>query len=105
MIQEALTEAARFREKQVRLKILMDKLALLTQSERDILDFVMAGVANKVIARELGLCQRMVEVHRASIMAKMQVDSLAELVTLVNQADNVEQGRRTLNTLSRKDLQ
>ena len=44
---------------------------LLTRLER---------FANKVIAAELGVCERTVEIHRAHVMQKMQVHSLAELV-------------------------
>ena len=52
--------------------------------EEQVLDLVMAGKPNKVIATDLGLSQSTIEVHRANTMKKMKVDSLAELVTLVN---------------------
>jgi FixJ family two-component response regulator len=90
-IQEALARNTRFRQKQAIQKAIREKLVLLTQREREVLGLVMAGKANKVIARELGLCQRTVEVHRAGIMEKMQVDSLAELITLANKANYIEQ--------------
>ena len=90
-IQEALARDTRFRQKQAVQKSIRDKLVLLTQREREVLDLVMAGKANKVIACELGLSQRTVEVHRTGIMEKMQVDSLAELITLVDKADYLEQ--------------
>jgi FixJ family two-component response regulator len=48
----------------------------------------MAGKLNKVIASELGLSHRTVEVHRASIMEKMGVDSVAELVILINNTES-----------------
>lgn len=83
-IQEALARDTQFRQKQAVQKAAQDRLALLTPRERQVLDLVRAGKANKVIARELGLSLRTVEVHRAGIMGKLQVDSLAELVVLAN---------------------
>ena len=90
-IQEALARDTRFRQKQAIQKAIREKLVLLTQREREVLGLVMAGKANKVIACELGLSQRTVEVHRAGMMEKMQVDSLAELITLANKANYIEQ--------------
>ena len=89
-IQEALARDARLRQKQAVQKAAQDRLALLTQREREVLDLVRVGKANKMIARELGLGLRTVEVHRAGIMGKMQVDSLAELVSLANTASPEE---------------
>jgi FixJ family two-component response regulator len=90
-IQEALAQDTLFRQKQAVQKTARDKLVLLTQREQEVLDLVKAGKANKVIAHELGLSQRTIEVHRAGIMEKMQADSLAELITLANKANHIEQ--------------
>jgi two-component system response regulator FixJ len=49
---------------------------------------VIAGKANKVIASELGLSPKTVEVYRAHVMKKMQADSLADLVRLGILSDN-----------------
>ena len=46
------------------------------------LDRLVAGKANKVIAHELGISPRTVEVYRANVMTKMQADSLSELVRM-----------------------
>lgn len=56
------------------------RFASLTPREREVMELVTAGKANKVIAAELGLSPKTVEVHRAAVMDKMQADSVAELV-------------------------
>lgn len=58
-------------------------LAALTQRERDVLHRVAAGKLNKVIADELAVSMRTVEVYRARVYAKLQVRSAAELATLL----------------------
>ena len=56
------------------------RLESLTAREREVLGLVVAGKANKEIAAALGLSPKTVEVHRAHVMSKMAVDSLAELI-------------------------
>jgi len=58
------------------------RFALLTPREREVMLLVAEGRPNKVVATRLGLSTRTVEVHRAKVMEKMQVKSLAELVRL-----------------------
>ncbi|MCV0369538.1 MULTISPECIES: response regulator FixJ [Filomicrobium] len=59
------------------------RLDSLTDRERQVMEGVVAGQPNKTIAFELNISPRTVEVHRANVMAKMQVKSLPELVRLV----------------------
>jgi two-component system response regulator FixJ len=62
------------------------RLAALTPRERDVLRHLVAGSPNKIVAYELGISTRTVENHRARLMVKMRVDSLAELVRLALEA-------------------
>ena len=57
----------------------------LTPREKQVMELVVQGKANKVIAGDLEVSQRTVEIHRARVMEKMQVRSLAQLVRMVMQ--------------------
>jgi two-component system CheB/CheR fusion protein len=58
------------------------RIAGLTKREREVMDLVVAGLANKDISARLGINQRTVETHRAAVMKKMGASSLSELVRL-----------------------
>jgi two-component system response regulator FixJ len=58
------------------------RLALLTPREREVLEGLVAGRANKVIAFDLDISPRTVEIHRARVMEKMQARSLSQLVRI-----------------------
>jgi len=85
-IQEALEADARVRSERQDLEGIQDRLDALTPREREVLDLVVAGKANKNIARALGISQRTVEIHRARVMEKMGVRSVSMLVQLVMRA-------------------
>ena len=59
------------------------RLATLTQREREVMELVVGGKQNKVIADELGISIKTVEAHRAKVMEKMGANSVAELVQTV----------------------
>jgi FixJ family two-component response regulator len=63
------------------------RLAKLTVKERDVVDLILAGMTNKAMAAELRLSLRGVEDRRARVMKKLQVDSVAHLISLVRQAE------------------
>lgn len=58
------------------------RIALLTPREREVMDLVVEGKPNKVIAADLGLSERTVEIHRSRVMSKMVADSLPQLVQM-----------------------
>jgi len=63
------------------------RLETLTPRETEVMRKVVAGCANKVIALDLGVSQRTVELHRARVMHKMGVRSLADLVRMAGELD------------------
>ena len=67
---------------QAELSEIRTRLATLTPREREVLEYVVAGKLNKQIADELGTVEQTVKVHRAHVMQKMRVHSVAELVRL-----------------------
>ena len=69
-----------------------DRLSTLTPREREVLDLVVDGNANKVIAGQLGISQRTVEIHRAHIMDKMGARSSAKLVKMIVQLNMEDSG-------------
>jgi FixJ family two-component response regulator len=89
-IQKALQINLKTQKQTKRVQQTQSKLALLTKRETQILEAVVSGKANKVIAIELHLSQRTVEIHRAHVMDKMEVKSLAELVKIVMDASPAE---------------
>ena len=82
-IQKALQINQKDQERIQKTQLTQAKMEKLTSRETQILNAVVAGKANKVIAIELHLSQRTVEIHRSHMMEKMEVKSLAELVKIV----------------------
>ena len=83
------TEAGTARHK-AELAEIHDKLAALSNRERQVLEGLVAGKANKVIAFDLGISPRTVEIYRANLMTKMSANSLSDLVRMAMTAGILE---------------
>ena len=81
-IEQALARAVRDRAKRNELEDGQERVERLTPREREVMVLVVRGLLNKQIAFELGTVEKTIKVHRARVMQKMQVDSLADLVRL-----------------------
>jgi two-component system response regulator FixJ len=81
-INHALKQDAENRNTVARRTEVLNRLESLTPRERQVMDLVVEGAANKVIAIDLDLSERTVEIHRAKVMEKMGARSVAHLVKL-----------------------
>ncbi|MEY4642898.1 MAG: hypothetical protein RLZZ227_2892 [Pseudomonadota bacterium] len=83
-IQRAFAVDVQRREALGQQQQIRERLNTLTPRESEVLDYVLNGKATKVIAIELSLSQRTVEIYRANIMQKMQSKSVAQLVKMLS---------------------
>jgi two-component system response regulator FixJ len=84
-VHSALADAGDRLERQTQRDAIKTRLESLSHREREVLDGLIEGKANKVIAFDLEISARTVEVYRANVMAKMQARSLSELVRMAMQ--------------------
>ena len=82
-IQQALELGRQIREKETFIGGARVNMKRLTSREREVLDRLVVGDSNKMIAAHLEISPRTVEVHRARVMEKMQAQSLSHLVRMV----------------------
>ena len=80
---QALAQSGAHLEQLRQRSSLQVRLHDLTERERDVMDLVVAGLPNKLIADQLEISVRTVEVHRARVFDKMQVKSAVELANLL----------------------
>jgi two-component system response regulator TtrR len=85
IIQRAFERDAEIREKRAKRSQVTERVAALTEREREVMQRVIEGKLNKVIADGLGISMKTVEFHRAKVMEKMGADSVAGLVQLMLQ--------------------
>lgn len=86
-INEALDAELVMRKKAVNQGDLLARVGSLSERESAVFEMVAAGVMNKVIGFDLGISERTVEVHRANVMKKLDVRTLAELIRVKIQAE------------------
>lgn len=82
-VRQAVSDSERKHEGLIERADVRRRASTLTAREREVMSQVVQGKANKVIASDLGVSQRTVEIHRARVMEKMQAGSLAQLVRMV----------------------
>jgi two-component system, LuxR family, response regulator DctR len=82
-IDGALAKAVILLNRSAAAESVSQRLATLSQREREVMDLILAGKANKVIADDLKIAMRTVEVHRAHVLEKMGVRSAVELAQLL----------------------
>jgi RNA polymerase sigma factor (sigma-70 family) len=81
-IEEAIKKDIANREQRIEYRELQNRLDKLTVREKEVLSLIVSGHSNKETAKILNISNRTVEAHRAHIMEKMQVESLAELTLI-----------------------
>lgn len=81
-VRSALNKEANTAKHRAEVADLHDKLAALSNRERQVLEGLVVGKANKVIAFDLGISPRTVEIYRANLMTKMAANSLSDLVRM-----------------------
>jgi FixJ family two-component response regulator len=86
-INRALERYEEQRKERAKFKALQERLDTLTPREREVYGLMVRGRLNKQIAFELGTSERTIKAHRHSIMQKLQVQSLAEAVSIAERLD------------------
>jgi FixJ family two-component response regulator len=82
-VHRALSRDAEQRGEASRLQDIQGRFNRLTPREQEVLDLVIAGKRNKVIAADLGISQSTVEAHRAKVMEKMEANTLSDLMRMM----------------------
>lgn len=83
-VEQACASNRRARDADQELGAIRQRLATLTPRETEVLDLIIEGLLNKQVAATLGAAEKTIKVHRARVMAKMEVRSLAALVRMVD---------------------
>ena len=98
-VERAIAHHERRRDRlKSKLDVVRARIATLTPRERQVFELVIRGNTNKQIARALGCTERTIKAHRHRVMEKMQVQSLAELVSLAERVgvlDSASDSRQT----------
>ena len=86
VIQKAIEQDIKGNRNRALLSDIHHRVESLTPREREVFSLVVTGMLNKQVAAELGASEKTIKVHRARVMAKMEAESLAELVRLADAA-------------------
>ena len=86
MIEFALSQAELGARSEAIAQDIVARIASLSPRERQVMDGLIAGLSNKMIARDYNISPRTIEIYRANLMTKMQAGSLSELVRLALRA-------------------
>jgi two-component system, LuxR family, response regulator FixJ len=86
MIEAAIRQAEPAAKSEAITHNIAARIATLSPRERQVMDGLIAGLSNKLIARDYDISPRTIEVYRANVMTKMQANSLSELVRLAMRA-------------------
>ena len=98
-VRAAIETDAFVRRERAKISEVLAHLDTLTPREREVLEHVIAGKLNKQVASDLGITEATVKMHRARVMAKMKVQSVAELARLTERC-----GTRGTNSLNASSL-
>ncbi|HEV2629559.1 MAG TPA: response regulator FixJ [Pseudolabrys sp.] len=93
-VKSALDREADLAQRNAEVNGIHDKLAALSNRERQVLEGLVAGNANKNIAFDLGISPRTVEIYRANLMTKMAANSLSDLVRMAMMAGILDGGKK-----------
>jgi RNA polymerase sigma factor (sigma-70 family) len=85
-VERAIAHHNAMRSQKSKLDIVRSRIATLTPREREVFELVIRGQTNKQVGNALGATERTIKAHRHRVMEKMQVRSLAELVSLAERA-------------------
>lgn len=96
-IEKALAHHEMLLDQREKIDALRDRIASLTPREREVFELVVRGKINKQIAFALGTTERTIKAHRHGVMEKMQVQSLAELVSIAERVGILENAGETRN--------
>jgi two-component system response regulator FixJ len=86
MIEAAIRQGEPAAKNEAVTRDIASRIATLSPRERQVMEGLIAGLSNKLIARDYDISPRTIEVYRANVMTKMQANSLSELVRLAMRA-------------------
>ncbi|HXG08429.1 MAG TPA: response regulator [Gemmataceae bacterium] len=94
-IHQAIRRDLRRREREAQRDLIAARVALLTPREREVLNMTVAGKTNQMIAEELHISRKTLDIHRSKIMEKMQAQGVADLIRLALLVEGADCCRRS----------